>query len=216
MRTKPRRMWIGALLLAGILLSGGAGIITTWAATAPAGAGTPPGQEKTDGANADRDKFQGTWLVVWKQQEGNAVPFNVLQTAGAKIIVQGDRMRWQVKPGAKGVAGEDAEVTIRLDPSREPKVLHGTATAGARKGKMTTAIYEFLLNGEALRICWDTRGGEKPPAEFHAGEKGSGMMLLKLVREEAQMAVAKSGPAPKPGKMISLEGVRDKKITKRS
>jgi uncharacterized protein (TIGR03067 family) len=189
-------------LLAVFLLSAGAGV--------HAALPRPHCQKGTDTAKTDQEKFQGTWLVVWQEQAGKAVPLIALQKMGAKIVVQGDRMQWQSKPGKEKTTPEDLNLTFRLDQSRSPTVIHGTVITEPHKEKKTAAIYEFLLNGEALQICWNLRDGGKPPAKFFAG-KGSRHFRLDLVREDTQKSAEKAEPKRKPERTISLDGVRDKK-----
>jgi uncharacterized protein (TIGR03067 family) len=202
LRITPVREGIVALLLAGFFWCLGVGIIVSGA--------NPPRQKEKGTPTTAQDRFQGSWLVVWQEHDGKAVPLTALQKAGAKIAVRGDRMRWQSKLGTEKLAPEDSDLTFRLDPPRNPQVIRGKASTGPRKGKTRTGLYEFLLNAEALRICWDSPDGERSFAEFHA-EKGSGRLRLDLVREETQKAAEKAESQRKPDKTISLEGVRGKK-----
>jgi len=72
------------------------------------------------------------------------------------------------------------EGTVKLDPTKKPKAIDITFTAGERKGQMVLGIYE--IEGDTFRVCV-ARPGDERPAEFSA-KAGSGRTLVAYQREK--------------------------------
>jgi RNA polymerase sigma factor (sigma-70 family) len=119
---------------------------------------------------SDREKLQGTWVVV--SGEHNAVPFEESQIRGHRIRFKGDEVT--LEPAA-----EKTRVTFAVGPRRTPRVLTMTAQEGRDKGKAIPWIYQ--LDGDRLKLCWDSQDGKKVPTKF-ATERESGLSLLVLRR----------------------------------
>jgi uncharacterized protein (TIGR03067 family) len=73
-----------------------------------------------------------------------------------------------------------SEGTMTLDPTKRPKAIDETITAGPNKGKRFSAIYE--IDGEQHTICFAAAGKERP-TEF-SSTPGSGHLLQVWRREK--------------------------------
>jgi RNA polymerase sigma factor (sigma-70 family) len=162
-------------------------------------AAEPPGQKKeappaqapgkpADPAADDRAKLQGTWVAVSGEREG--VRFDgEKDRGGSTITIKGDQVIFEP-------SREKGPITFELDPTRDPKLMTMTAQEGPDKGRGIPWIYE--VEGDRLKLCWDTKDGKKVPKEF-ASPPGSGLMLLVLKREtDGGKADRGKGPALRP------------------
>src|SRR5262249_32302296 len=97
-------------------------------------------------------QIQGTWKFV--SQEMDAKPVAADQLAGMKITFTGDK--WSVtKDGKVLQAG-----THKFDPTKKPGQVNAMVTEGEDKGNTMLGIYE--LKGDALKVCFDPKGKERP------------------------------------------------------
>ena len=78
--------------------------------------------------------------------------------------------------------GEWTPVRIKLDPTKNPKVLYATPIEGADKDRTLPVIYRLNKVADTLTLCFDEKNGKAVPEEF-AARKGSGLMLLILKHE---------------------------------
>jgi len=126
-----------------------------------------------DATKNELARFQGTWTVVSVEKDGRTASAD--QLVGFKIVVEGN---------SRIVKNDDqvlARSTMKLDLSKEPKVIHLTMTEGMFKGNTLPAIYE--MNGDTWKVCMALRGDD-PPQAFATGA-GDGN-LLHLYRKEKQ------------------------------
>ena len=65
-----------------------------------------------------------------------------------------------------------------MEPSKSPKVLDVTVTAGPNKGAVMVGIYE--IRGETLTVCFDPEG-KKRPTEFKAASGSQTLVVHKRV-----------------------------------
>jgi RNA polymerase sigma-70 factor (ECF subfamily) len=130
----------------------------------------PPAKEPPEAA-AERQKLQGTWHALSGETDGQPIPEDKVKAV--QVIIKGDEI--QFKPNRT-----ENRVTFTLDPTRKPKLLSMTAQDGPDKGKTVPVIYE--LDGDQLKLCFDTRTGQKEPTEL-ATKAGSGLLLFVLKRE---------------------------------
>jgi uncharacterized protein (TIGR03067 family) len=117
----------------------------------------------TDGAKKDLDKMQGTWQVTLHEEEGKRMTAEQNKKANVKLIIKDDKFTMYF---GKQLAGKG---TIKLDPSKKPRVIDATMTSGPAKGKTMPGIYEF--QGGQMKVCF-AHPGTKRPNDFTA-KKGS-------------------------------------------
>jgi uncharacterized protein (TIGR03067 family) len=100
-------------------------------------------------------KFQGTWTIESSETGGEKLPASELK--GFVLTFEGDKHT--VKKG-----NEVIQVgTQKLDPSKSPKTIDVTMTAGPDKGAVMLGIYE--IDEDTLKVCFDPQG-KKRPTEF--------------------------------------------------
>jgi uncharacterized protein (TIGR03067 family) len=126
--------------------------------------------EKKDDAKDELKKFEGAWVLVSSEHDGEKAPEELIKTA--KASVKGDKVTLSV--GGKTVM----EAEFKVDPTKKPKTIDSTATAGPDKGKKSFGIYE--MEGDTLKICYNEK---ERPKEFSA-KKGSGNTLDTYKREK--------------------------------
>ncbi|MFN8005625.1 MAG: TIGR03067 domain-containing protein [Terriglobia bacterium] len=114
--------------------------------------------------------LEGTWEVASVVDNGKTIPNEAIR--GAKVIFANDTMTL-ISPDGK----EKTNYTIKLDPTKNPKGIDITATAGTFKGKTGLGIYD--LNGDVLRVCQPYQPTIPRPTSFAVPE-GSGLNLMVL------------------------------------
>jgi uncharacterized protein (TIGR03067 family) len=161
-------------------------------------AAEPPGEKKAppaqtsgkpaDPAADDRATLQGTWVAVSGEREGVKFDGDGAR-GGVTITFKGDKVIFEP-------SREKGPITYDLDPTRKPKLMTMTTQEGPDKGRGIPWIYE--VEGDRLKLCWDTREGRKVPKEF-ASPADSGLMLLVLKREaDGGKADREKGREPEP------------------
>jgi uncharacterized protein (TIGR03067 family) len=118
-------------------------------------------------------RFQGVWTVVSVEKDGRTATAD--QLVGFKIVVEGN---------SRIVKNDDqvlSRSTLKLDLSKEPKVIYLTMTEGMFKGNTLPAIYE--MDGDTWKVCLALNGVD-PPQAF-ATQAGDGH-LLHVYRKEKQ------------------------------
>lgn len=116
--------------------------------------GTEAGAASANGSAPPDDSklLEGTWLPVEAILNGQKFPDEVLKTM--KLIIKGGQYTVQV-----GLQTDQG--TLKLDPTKTPKIMDIVGTEGPNKGKTILTIYE--LNGDSLKICYALEGGQRPP-----------------------------------------------------
>jgi uncharacterized protein (TIGR03067 family) len=127
-----------------------------------------PGVWANDQADVEKElkNFQGTWTFESVEVGGQTLPAD--QFEGMTVTFEGDK--YAVKKGDEVVAA----ATQKLDPSKSPKTLDATVTAGPNKGAVILCIYE--ISGDTLKVCFDPEGKTRP-TEFK-GESGSQTLVV--------------------------------------
>lgn len=127
---------------------------------------------KDDAAKKDLALFQGKWVLISAQRDGKKTPEEEVKKI--TLTIQGN----------KYVLFKDGEVisegTFTLDPTKRPKQIDETATAGPNKDKSFLAIYE--IDDEHHKICFAAPGKGRPTA--FSSEPGSGHLLQVWKREK--------------------------------
>jgi uncharacterized protein (TIGR03067 family) len=123
---------------------------------------------KDDAAKKDLDKFQGTWMLVSGEKDGQKL---------AADDVKKSKLTWKGKECAVDTphqAKETIKATAKLDATKTPKEMDWERSAGPAAGKPMHAIYEFTGDYQ-YRICFAPAGKDRPK-EF-ATKAGSGEIL---------------------------------------
>jgi uncharacterized protein (TIGR03067 family) len=113
----------------------------------------------------DLEKWQGTWVEV------------ACESNGEDVVFSDQRPRWTrtIKGNRSFVRDEDGgpihDLTFSLMPGQTPKAINTQVTQGPDSGQTTVGIYQF--DGENLKICWTTAGHERP-TEFTT-KRGTGI-----------------------------------------
>lgn len=126
---------------------------------APAGA-----EEKS--AKDDKEKLQGTWVLVSGEHDGQPIPEEVAKTV--KLVFAGDKVTLYHND-------QKNEGTFKVAADKKPKELDLDMDSGAVKG-----IYQ--LDGDTLKLA-NAKPGEERPKEFPKKE-GSGLTVATLKRQK--------------------------------
>jgi len=131
----------------------------------------PPAEDRDAAARRDLDRFQGNWSLVSAQRDGT--PMAPEEVRKLRLAIQGNEF----------TLSKDAAVvsrgTFKLDPTRQPKQVDETITAGPNQGKVFSAIYE--IDEDRHTVCFAAAGKERPTA--FASAPGSGQLLQVWKRE---------------------------------
>jgi uncharacterized protein (TIGR03067 family) len=138
----------------------------------------PRSQAADGGANEEAvakelQAFKGTWRLSFKEVEGKKFSDEEIKDIIATADGEG---RVSVRRGDKVIGGG----TVKLDPTKRPKTIEVTFTAGERKGETALGIYE--IEDDAFRVCL-ARPGDERPADLSA-KVGSGCTLIVYKREK--------------------------------
>jgi uncharacterized protein (TIGR03067 family) len=122
---------------------------------------------RSDEAQKEREKLQGTWNVASMELDG--------QRASDEIIRQ--QKPWVIK-GDKIITDEkDGTLTYKVDPTKKPKAIDVTSVDPDVKS--SPGIY--LLEGDTWKLCLAHPPNKERPTEL-AAKKGSGAVLIVLRR----------------------------------
>jgi uncharacterized protein (TIGR03067 family) len=120
----------------------------------------------------DLEAFQGRWNLISAERDGKKTPQEEVKKL--KLTIQANKF----------ILEKDSQVisegTFSLDPSKKPKAIDETITAGPNKGKVFLAIYEIV--DEDHKICFAAPGKDRPPA--FSSLPGSGNLLQVWEREK--------------------------------
>ncbi len=196
--------WIGAGVLAALLLTGGLGMMVLTAGPAPdepkpvvkPSAKAP---EKID--DAELKKLQGAWRVTRLEDNKRGV-------APAKAI---ELMRWEfagdiVSPTDNPDDNSRRKLRIALEPTQSPKQITLTQLTGPKDeiGDKLKGIYE--LKGNTLRICIGMEPGEARPTEFKVAKDVNGTLIeLERILKPDQKAPEKE--TPEAAELKKLQGL---------
>jgi uncharacterized protein (TIGR03067 family) len=125
---------------------------------------------RADAAADDWKKLAGTWKV-------DAATLNGEDATGAfkEAVLTIEEGKYKVV-----FAGMSDTGTLKLDPSRTPKLMSITGTDGPSKGKTLPAVYE--IDGDTLKVCY-TLDGQDPPTEFKSTADNK-TLLVKYKRDK--------------------------------
>ncbi len=123
---------------------------------------------KDDAAKNELKKFQGTWVMVSGEKEGEKLRDE--QVRPSKITWKGG----EVTLFTPHQSDQPIRAHTTVRPDKSPKQMEWVREAGPGKGQKMHAIYEFL-GDDQYRICFGLPGKERP-TEFHT-KPGSGHLL---------------------------------------
>jgi uncharacterized protein (TIGR03067 family) len=122
-------------------------------------------------AKAPAPKFVGSWVVVSGEKEGEKEPPERIK--GTKVRITRDMITV--------IDNKDKQVyamKYKVDLEKRPHPITMTVLAGSQKGETAKGIIQ--LQGEALKLCYASRGGPAPK-EF-ATKKGVHHILFVMKR----------------------------------
>jgi uncharacterized protein (TIGR03067 family) len=131
------------------------------------------GEARERAVARDLQLFKGTWRLSAKEEDGKKLSAEEIKDVIGTIDGSGNV---SVKRGDKIIN----EATVKLDPTKQPRMINVTFTAGERKGQRVLGIYE--IEDDTFRVCV-ARPGDERPAEFSA-RAGSGHILVTYRREK--------------------------------
>ncbi|HZT81824.1 MAG TPA: TIGR03067 domain-containing protein [Gemmataceae bacterium] len=126
---------------------------------------------RPDPARQEKEKLQGTWVVLQLLEGGQSPPADVVEQI--RLTFRGDKLLTRERREK-----QPEEQTYKLDPTRNPKRIEITPAAGPNKGQPFPGIYE--LEGDAMRICL-ARPGQQRPTQF-LSPRGTDLILMVLKR----------------------------------
>ena len=126
-----------------------------------------------DPMDADLEKLQGTWNVIFLEVEGMTPAPAAYQ--GAQIVIEGDTFT-SIAMGAR-YGGK-----IEVESEASPKQFRMKFTDGPEIGNTNNGIYE--LDGDRWKICLAFTGGPAP-TDFATSPK-SGRAMETLNRENRE------------------------------
>ncbi len=120
----------------------------------------------------DRDRIQGTWILVSSESDGVSRPAESLRAGKVLMIFEADRMTARM--------GDRSAVlgTFALDPTKTPKAYDRTYPDGSPRPGISE------LEGETLRICIAPLGKNRPTA--FTTKPGDGRTLLVYKHDHVQ------------------------------
>lgn len=122
------------------------------------------GAGPADPVKQDLAKLEGKWVIVSYEKDGVKLDAEEVKELPS-LTIKGKEYTWSngERPGS-----------FTLDPTKKPKTIDYTITAGDDKGTVELAIYE--ITGDTWRDCF-APAGKPRPSEFAAPE-GSGNTLI--------------------------------------
>ncbi len=106
---------------------------------------------------ADKDKFQGEWTLVTREENGESQKITEDSEHYIKLKIDGEKFMVTLKNG-------DHEATYAVDSSKKPKTIDLTLKGGDQDGTVMKGFFE--LDGDTLKICMGTPEAPDRPAEF--------------------------------------------------
>lgn len=106
-------------------------------------------------AKRELARLQGTWEMEALEVNGEDVPKKKLK--GTTLTIKGNKYVVKVKD-------TEHEVTIDLDPSKDPKAIDMYLPDGNDAPKLAKGVYD--LDGDTFRICRHQMAGEDRPRQI--------------------------------------------------
>jgi uncharacterized protein (TIGR03067 family) len=119
----------------------------------------------------ESDALQGTWRAVVIEKAGKKEADAALKTV--TVVIKDNR--FALKSRDKVIE----EVTLKLDPAKDPPHVTLTPVRGPRKDRPHPGIY--AAEKGRLKICWAPPGKERPAAFATAADNGNFLIVLERV-----------------------------------
>jgi uncharacterized protein (TIGR03067 family) len=101
-------------------------------------------------SKSELDKYQGTWVLVAEEFEGEAIPAGKM--ADRSYTIRGDKLLYNSN-------GKARSATVKLDPSKTPKTYDLVRDDGLRSLR---GIYAW--DGDTIKVCSADDQGPRPEA----------------------------------------------------
>ena len=108
-----------------------------------------------DAVKKDLKAFEGTWTLAALEVNGKDVPIDKLM--GTTVVIKGDLYTVKVKD-------KSFPVTIKLNPSKDPKEIDMIPTEGDKKDQVHKGIYK--LEKDTFKICRGLNPDQERPNQF--------------------------------------------------
>ncbi len=135
-------------------------------------------EEGKKDAKKELKKFEGTWVPVSAEVNGNKLPEDALKEL--KLTFKGNTVTRQYK-------GMTVKATFKVDPSKDPKQFDAK---GEEDGKEVKALGIYKFDGDRLTVCSVRgRGKElKRPKEFstEGGTEKAAVILVVLKKAKGE------------------------------
>jgi uncharacterized protein (TIGR03067 family) len=130
-----------------------------------------------DAAKKELAKLEGGWQVVSGEEDGKPAGDYVVEHL--KWEFKGDRLTFK---GIEPLTEIASKLTVKIDPSTNPKCIDFKVDVGSEKGHTLEGIYEW--KGDELKVCLFVSFTERNrPLEFETKE-GSNRATFVLKRQK--------------------------------
>jgi uncharacterized protein (TIGR03067 family) len=123
------------------------------------------GVKAAPGAKEELDRLQGEWTMVSLEQRGEKAGDEAVR--GFKLTIKGDRWTVTSSEGKR----QPTQMTITIDPSRDPKTIDLTARVRNRE-IVFPGIYKLVGDTLTLRRATETGDVERPREFTTTAEEG--------------------------------------------
>ena len=128
---------------------------------------------QNDPAKEELQRFQGTWIGVSVEMDGQKVPDD--EAKAITLIIQGGK--YVLKNGDQ----IEEQGTFQLDPAKNPKALDATPSEGPSKGQTMQGIYE--IDGDNYKVCFAQFGKDRPKEFSSKGDEGLVLSVWKKAKK---------------------------------
>jgi uncharacterized protein (TIGR03067 family) len=149
------------------------------AATPAPGSGSTPPPASGDVDAKELAKLQGDWTVRLMVTNGQKIGGEQLKPLGLMVKIEGDIMKFTSKAPLP-IPLPSTRIT-KLDTSKSPKEMTGTAQDGPAKGQTSTSVYEFV--GELKLNIRAAAPGQPLPKSARIPDSSSKDIYLELSKE---------------------------------
>jgi uncharacterized protein (TIGR03067 family) len=156
--------------------------------------------------NKEGKRFQGTWVLVYVEKDGQPIPQEDLDDLQhIELVVRGGRVTLK----EDGQVKEGWHITCKIDPVRSPPTIDITVSLDDAKPKMSLGIYRFV--GETLQVCVIEPSKEPERPTAFTTKPGSRHLLWHFKRCEGKprWTPCEPGLEQRRGRGVMLPGTAD-------
>ena len=135
-----------------------------------------PAERRDDPIQKQLQNLQGTWTVVFSEQNGERRS-DLEEVRKMRLTIKGETWTLDFHNNVK----DQRAATMKLDPAQKPKAVDLAFTNGLPTGETIRAIYE--LKGDDLKFCFADESKQRPK-NFDSKEGPGGRWLLVLKRQK--------------------------------